>query len=372
MYELYFIFERNYLMIRVCSFGEIVIKLVPVEKSVYSSLPDKVNYSYNSSELNFLIDIANYGIKSYFITAIPDNFIGQSILRFFDSFRIDRDHVILAKKGRVGINFEEQGYGSRPTTTYYDRKNSAIDFFEYKDYNFNTIFSESNLYHISSITPSISSDIMNCIIYSSRLAKEMGLEVSLDLNYNSNFWKYSVSGKKVIPEKVINDIAVYCDYLFCCENDIRQFLSIDIRKKSNKNDIVVHYQNLLLQVSKKFPNIKIISMLIRNTKKDVNTSNIGGVLYIRETNQFFFSPNIFNKFEPILIDPISYETGEREAFYSGLIYGLKKFKNVQYALDFAVSSTILKYTHSGDLNYSSLNEVSQFMQSSKFRRTRRG
>ena len=63
-------------MIRVCSFGEVIIKLIPIERSVFSSLPNKVNYSYYSSELNFLIDISNFGIKAYFITAIPDNFIG--------------------------------------------------------------------------------------------------------------------------------------------------------------------------------------------------------------------------------------------------------------------------------------------------------
>ena len=113
-------------------------------------------------------------------------------------------------------------------------------------------------------------------------------------------------------------------------------------------------------------------MLIRNTKSNNSTNNIGGVLYIRETNQFFFSPNIFNKFEPITIDSTYFESGEREAFYSGLIFGLKKYKGIQHALDFAVSSTLLKYTHLGDINYSNVNEVNQFMQSSKFRRMRRG
>ena len=359
-------------MLRVCSFGEVVIKLVPIDRSVFSSLPNKVNYSYYSSELNFLIDISIFGMKTYFITAISNNFIGQSILRSFDSFRINRDNVLVSNKGRVGIKYEEEGYGSRLTSINYDRNGSAIDYFKYQDYNFKEMFSNSNLYHISSNTPAISNDLMNCIINSTRLAKEMGLEVSLDLNYNSNLWKYSINHKHVIPEKVINDIAIYCDYLFCCENDLRQFFGMDIRKKANTDDIITHYQNLLLQLSKKFSNIHIISMLIRNTISSNSPNNIGGVLYIRETNQFFFSPNIFNKFEPIAIDSTSFEAGEREAFYSGLIFGLKKYKGIQHALDFAVSSALLKYTHSGDINYSNVDEVNLFRQSSKFRRMRRG
>ena len=358
-------------MLRVCSFGEVVIKLVPIDRSVFSSLPSKVNYSYYSSELNFLIDISIFGIKTYFITAISDDFIGQSILRSFDSFRINRDNVLVSGKGRIGIKYEEEGYGSRMTSTYCDRSGSTMDFFKYHDYDFKEMFSKSTLYHISSNTPAISSDLMNCIINSIRLAKEMGLEVSLDLSYNLNLWKYTVGHKHVVPEKIINDIAIYCDYLFCCENDLRQFFGIDIRKKANNNDIIAHYQNLLLQVSKKFPNVHIISMLIRNTISNMRENNIGGVLYIRETNQFFFSPNIFNKFEPIAVDSTAFEAGEREAFYSGLIFGLKKYKGAQQALDFAVSSALLKYTHSGDINYSNVNEVNLFRQSSKFRRMRR-
>ena len=93
---------------------------------MFSSLPNKVNYSYYSSELNFLIDISIFGIKTYFITAIPDNFIGQSVLRSFDSFRINRDNVLVSNKGRIGIKFEEEGYGSRLTSTYYDRIGSTI------------------------------------------------------------------------------------------------------------------------------------------------------------------------------------------------------------------------------------------------------
>jgi 2-dehydro-3-deoxygluconokinase len=359
-------------MIRVCSFGEIVIKLIPIDRTVFSSLPNKVNYSYYSSELNFLIDISIFGIKTYFISALPENFIGQSVLRTLDSYRINRENVLTSKKGRIGIRFEEEGYGSRMTSTYYDRAGSTIDYYKYQDYNFKEMFEKSNIYHISSNTPAISNDLMNCIINSTRLAKEMGLEVSLDLNYNINLWKYSIKHKNVIPEKIISDIAIYCDYLFCCENDLREFFGIDIRKKANSDDVIAHYQNLLLQISKRFPNIHIISMLIRNTKIRNNSNNIGGVLYIRETNQFFFSPNIFNKFKPIAIDSSFFEAGEREAFYSGLIYGLKKYKGVQHALDFAVSSALLKYTHSGDINYSNANEVNQFRQSSKFRRLRRG
>lgn len=355
-------------MIKACSFGEIIIRLIPPDKNVFNSLPNNINYSYYGTEVSFLVNISNLGGRACFISAIPDNFVGHAILRQLDNYRINRKFVKLTGKGRVGLDYIEEGIATRASSVIHDRRNSSINLLKFEDYQFNLAFSKSNHYYISGSTLAMSKDIMNSVIHSARLAKEMGLEVSCDLNYNSYFWKYDLSGGKVDPEKVINDVAVYCDYLFFNEYDIRQYFNIDIRRKENGQDIIVYYQNLLLKISKKFPHIKIVAMLARSEKND--NLYLGGVLYIRETNQFYFSPNIYNKFEQILVNPLRDIIEEREAFSSALLYGMSRYKKIQYALDFAVASSVLKYTYTGDLNYATLNEINSLMRGSKFSQER--
>ena len=121
-----------------------------------------------------------------------------------------------------------------------------------------------------------------------RLAKEIGLEVSCDLNYRSKLWDYKINDEKVDPDRVMSEIAVYCDYLFGNETDIQSFFKIDFRKKEYEyeQDDLAYYENLLLAVSKRFPHIKIIALSIRKSI-NANTNYMGGILYIRDSRLRF-------------------------------------------------------------------------------------
>ena len=358
-------------MIKVCSFGEIFIKLASSKDKVFAALPDKIDFSFYSPEVDFLVNIANLGGRPYFISSLPLNYIGDSALRFLDRFRINRDYVKLMKNGRMSINFIENSNFCKMTKFIYERQSSTIDNLKAEDIPFQTIFSKTNHYHISGFTSGLSKETMNTIVFSARIAKEIGLEVSCNLNYNQHFWKYEVNGEKVNSKEIISDLAVYCDYLFFNEIDIREYFGIDIRKKENDKDQLAYYQNLLLKVSKMFPNIKIVVLYINNYCSH-GFREIGGALYLRETNQFFFSPNIFNKFRPVEIKTPPNKNGGIEAFSAGFIFSLKKYKNLQHVLDFAVASSVLKYSYNGDYNYNTFEKVTDYIHSQDFRRIRRG
>ena len=357
-------------MIKACAFGEIFINLSTERDRPFRALPESIDYSYFSNEINFLADVINLGGRGYLLSAVPNNFIGSSIIKRIKSLNINTKLIKKSGNARIPIIFFEKGLEHRSSNIYIDRIDSMIDNYKYKDFPFNLVFSKSNLYFISGLAPSLSKEIMYIIISSARLAKEMGLEVSLNLNYDSNFWKYDINGERVKPEKIISDIAVYCDYLFCFEKDIKEYFGIDISNKFSKYDKVVHYQNLLLQLSKRFPHIKIIGLNIKNVKRDGSTF-IGGAIYLRESNQFYFSPNIYNKFKPLLISENIEINGEIEAFSSGFLFGLKKNSNLQMALDFAVASLALKYSYKDGINYSTIKDILNLINSIKFKRLRK-
>ncbi len=359
-------------MIKISAFGEILIRLVSNNKSVFSSLPDNLEFSIGGSELNFLINFSNLGGKCYFITALPDNPLGKAGLAVLDKFRINRKYSKITKKGRMGLYFIEEGIANRSSVITYDRHDSSINFFDFPDFSFNRVFFKTTHYHITGTSPGLSKNMLNTTIQSIRLAKEMGLEVSFDLNYRSKLWNYKINGVKVNKVKAMSDILMSCDYLFGNETDIQNFFKIDFRKKNNlsgKHNLI-YYQNLLLSVSKMFPHIKIIALYIRNTKNATN-NHISGVCYTRQTNQFFFSPNIMNDYKPYIVEPVLDRIGIGDSFSSAFIFGLHKFNQIQLALDFAVCSSALKHTYRGDFNYASFDEVMALMNGDKFRKIKK-
>jgi 2-dehydro-3-deoxygluconokinase len=359
-------------MINVSSFGEILVRLMPLNKSVFISMPQYLEFSFGGAELNFLVNVANFGGRSFLISALPNNPLGNAAYRMLDKFNIDKRYVRMSNKGRMGLYFVEEGIANRASNVLYDRKGSSFNFYKFENYPFHKAFLKSSFYHITGITPGLSEDLLYTTLRSVRLAKEMKLEVSCDLNYRSKLWDYKINGEPVNKESAMSDIAVYCDYIFGNEIDIIKFYNINVNKKVFKNfeDILIYYQNILLSFSKRFPHVKIVALSIRKSKS-ASSNYIGGVLYIRQSNQFYFSPNINNRFKPYLIEPINDRIGAGDAFSSGFLIGLKKYQNPQYALDFAVASSVLKHSYRGDVSYATLSDVECLLNGDKFGRIKR-
>ncbi|HOV13684.1 MAG TPA: sugar kinase [Spirochaetota bacterium] len=357
---------------RVSAFGELMVRITPKNYSSFLSLPNEVNFGFGGAEANFLSNLSNFGIKSFFISALPKNPIGYAALNELNKFGINTKYIRMKDKGRMGLYYCEEGVGSRATNITYDRKDSAINKLDFEDYNFKKVFEKTQHYHISGITPAISEKAMFVSLKSVRLAKDMGLKVSCDLNYRSKLWNYKLRGKPVDKEKVMSELLQYCDYVFGNEIDLQSFFKIDVSKKEYQleKDDLVYYENLLLQISKRFPHIKIIALSIRKSE-NASSNYLGGVLYKRETNQFYFSPNIEGKFKMTKLEPINDRIGSGDAFSAGFIYGLTKYDNLQNVLDFALYSSVLKHTYKGDFNYAKIEEVEEMVSGNKYGRIKR-
>ncbi|MBN2547144.1 MAG: hypothetical protein JXB50_15185 [Spirochaetes bacterium] len=343
-------------MIKACAYGEISLKFNPDENTSFSSIPQKLNFFVSSPEAYFLSNITNFKNKATLITAVHDDFLKDLIFRQLNMFKINTSNIILSKKGRNPIIFEDSNQNFLKKI-HFDRKSSLIDTFDFEEYNFKNTFLKCNHFHISAITPSLSNKAMYNCIRALRLAKEMELETSCNLNFNSNFWNYKTGYNKIDPERIITEIGNYCDFLSGDIEDIKKIFNFETGNNTNYN--LSHYENILLNLSKRFPHAKVAAIIISKNSNDM--INFGSVLYIREINQFYFSPNNVNKFKFFKVKKTNDINGIKEAFSAGLVYGLNKYKSPQHALDFALSNSILKYNYKSGFNYSSLEEIKLLM-----------
>ncbi|MGB8981360.1 MAG: PfkB family carbohydrate kinase, partial [Anaerolineales bacterium] len=188
-----------------------------------------------------------------------------------------------------------------------------------------------------------------------RVAKEMGLTVSCDLNYRKNLWKWGKSAGEVMPELV-----GYCDVAIGNEEDAEKVFGI----QAPESDVAAgkveaeQYRHVCEKLAERFPGMKTIAITLRGSVS-ASHNTWSGVLWARpEPGQSagFFRGPIFD------ITHIVDRVGGGDSFMGGLIYGLRTYGNdYQKALDFAVSASCLKHSIFGDFNLVTAGEVEKLM-----------
>jgi 2-dehydro-3-deoxygluconokinase len=247
----------------------------------------------------------------------------------------------------MGIYFLENGANQRPSKVVYDRDNSAIALSKPGSVDWNKVFNNTAWFHITGITPAISSSAAELSIEAVKAAKEKGLIVSCDFNYRKNLWKY---GKSTI--EVMTEVVKHVDIGIANEEDCQKSLGITADVAVEKGELnVEQYKILTKKVLEKFPQMKIIAITLRESR---SADQNGWSACMYDGNKFYLSC----KYD---ITDIVDRVGGGDSFAAGLIYGLTKYENKEDALNFAVAASCLKHSISGDFNRVSVSEAEKLM-----------
>jgi 2-dehydro-3-deoxygluconokinase len=71
--------------------------------------------TFGGGEANVAVALSNYGLNAGFVSALPDNDIGEAAIRELRSFGVDTSQVRRCGE-RVGIYYLESGANQRPTS----------------------------------------------------------------------------------------------------------------------------------------------------------------------------------------------------------------------------------------------------------------
>ena len=80
---------------------------------------------YGGAEANVAASLAQWGVRSSFVTAVPSHDIGKSAVDLLRSLGVDTSFILRGGE-RLGIYFLEHGASQRPSRVIYDRAKSAI------------------------------------------------------------------------------------------------------------------------------------------------------------------------------------------------------------------------------------------------------
>lgn len=167
------------------------------------------------AEANVAAALSQLGIRSRWISLLPDDVLGRRVLRTLASAGVVLDAVELAPAGRVGLFFSERGAGPRPTTVAYDR--AGTTFTELRAIPAGAL-AGARLLHLTGITAALGmGPLLETLLAQ---ADADGLELSLDVNHRALLWTEQEARAGLAPLLRRADIVV------CAERDARRVLEL--------------------------------------------------------------------------------------------------------------------------------------------------
>jgi 2-dehydro-3-deoxygluconokinase len=333
---------------KIVTFGEIMLRLATPD---YLRFNQATAYSatFGGGEANVAVSLANYGMKTEFVTRLPHNDIARACLMDLRRYGVGTDHIVFGGD-RIGIYFLETGAVARPSKVIYDRAHSAIAEIQPGMIDWETVFGDARWFHWTGITPAISQGAADVCLEAVKAANRLGVTVSCDLNFRKNLWKYGKSASEVMPELVAGS-----DVILGNEEDCEKVFGIkpegfDAANTGGDVD-ESKFESVCKQMMSRFPKARKVIITLRGAV-NANHNTWGGVL---------FSEGRLYQSRRYDITHIVDRVGGGDSFMGGLIYGLLNYSDDQKALDFATAASCLKHTIYGDFNQVTVEEVEKLM-----------
>lgn len=338
-------------MKKVVTFGEIMLRLAPPGFLRFSQT-NSFDVIYGGGESNVAVSLANYGIPVEFVTRLPNNDIGECALMEMRKRGVGTNHIVRGGD-RLGIYFLETGAVARGSKVVYDRAHSAMAEIDAGMIDWESVFEGVELFHWTGITPAISQGAADACLEAVKIASEMGVTISTDLNYRAKLWKYC-SGEK--REEIMAELTSHCDIVLGNEEDAEMHFGIKpegISVQTEGHNVKAEaFLSVCQQMMAKFPKAKKVITTLRGSIS-ASHNTWAGVLYDGEK---MYDTRTYQ------ITHIVDRVGGGDSFMGGLIYGLLTYPDDdQNALDFAVAASCLKHTIYGDANLVTVDEVKKLM-----------
>lgn len=296
-----------------------------------------------------------FGMRTGVLTALADNDIGRLIEDFILQGGVDTSFIKwlpfdgVGREVRNGLNFTERGFGVRGAFSVSDRGNTAASKLTPDSFDFDYIFGKLGVkwFHTGGIFAALSESTAETVKSAVQAAKKHGTIVSYDLNYRPSLWK-SIGGIGKARE-VNSALAPYVDVIIGNEEDFTACLGFTVEgNDENLKELNLEgYIKMLGEVTKRYPNLKVIA----NTLRTVKTATFNDWSAIAYANGKVYNGISLPSLE------IYDRVGGGDSFASGLIYGLMTFGDVQKALDYSIAHGALAMTTPGDTSMASLKEV---------------
>jgi 2-dehydro-3-deoxygluconokinase len=328
-------------MKKVITFGEIMLRFSTFVGQRLNQA-SKLNMHYGGAEANVGVSLSHFGHDVFFVSKVPENQLGTAVETHLKAYGVHTDYLLKGGE-RLGTYYVESGAGPRSSQVTYDRAHSSFSQSAIEEFNFDEIFSNADLFHVSGITAGLSPTLKELTLLALKKAKEYGVLTSFDFNYRAKLWSQNEASE------AIKSLLPYADICSCGELDALYLLGIEKADESlNKADKLKYYYS---KIQEMYPNIRYMSSTFRDVLSASN-NNLQGNFY---TDGELYQSRVYQ------IDYIVDRVGGGDAFASGILHGILEKMPPQELVSFATAASVLKHTVDGDANIFSAEEIKTFM-----------
>jgi 2-dehydro-3-deoxygluconokinase len=332
-------------------FGEAMVRLTAPDHARLEQ-SSHLHIAIAAAELNVSVNTSRLGLKTAWISKLVDIWSGQYIINKGREHGVDMSGVILLPfdgKGTVrnGLCYLEVGIGPRASKQIYDRAHSAISLIKPGDIDWVKVLSQTKWFHTTGITTAISENAANEAITSLKIAKDLGVTTSFDLNFRSTLW---TSARAI---EVMKNVMPYIDVIIGNEEDFEKMLGIkaDGGTESYSDLDPENYRTVAEKVVKAYPNVQVVGTTLRHVKTAMLNDWQTVMLY---KGKYYVS----RKYENLeVLD----RTGGGDSFASALICSMLEGRDPQETIDFSAAYSALCHGFIGDWNWATRAEAERVM-----------
>ncbi len=318
---------------KVVTLGEMIIRLSPNGCERFIST-EKFHAYYGGAEVNVALSLSQFGHDTYFITKLPNNDIGQAGINSLRRFGVNTEYIVRGGE-RIGIYFAEKGASMRPSKIIYDRKHSSFSTSKFEEYDFENIFKDCYIFHISGISPALSNEAKELILKACEFAKKKNILVSYDFNYRTNLWTKKECME--FSDKIFRYVDILIGYIPKGVDWITQKLDHAEIKKGFEEYFTKY-------------NLKLIASTIRNSIS-ASDNQLYALMY--DGKNYMIS----STYDIRIVNRI----GGGDAFTAGLLSEYLYGSESEKILEFAVAASSWKHTIDDDSNLATREEILQIL-----------
>ena len=298
--------------------------------------------TFGGGEANVAISVAQFGLHSVYVTALPTHAIGEAAVRALRAEGVDTSHIVRSGE-RIGIYYAETGASQRGSTVIYDRARSSISEMAADAVDWDAVMSGAVWFHVTGITPALGERGAAATAAALGAARRAGVRVSCDLNFRKKLWSEAKAQATMKP------LMQHVDVVIANEEDLQSVLGIAVEGVDVTGGTldVSAYAAAAQKVARDFgPPLVAVTL-----RESLSASDNGwsAVLWDEQTATLHQS----QRYVVRLVDRI----GGGDSFAGGLIYAMVTGRPPGEALRFAVAASALKQTIPGDFNRMTVAEV---------------
>jgi 2-dehydro-3-deoxygluconokinase len=315
-------------MFDLVTFGEAMIRMSPPDFKRLEQTTT-LDLHIGGAELNVAVGASRLGLKSAWVSKLPDNPLGRMIANKARELGVDISQVVWQKEGRAGLYFLELGASPRPSSVLYDRADSSFSNIRAEDLNWDNILKNTRCLHLTGITPAVSRSAAEAAKQAIESAKACGCKVSMDLNYRAKLWRPQEASNTLTP--LMDSV----DILITTRGDTQTILGINAETDQEMADILLE----------KYP-FEVVAVSYREGDR-VQQCIWSAIARTRGSS---FHTRTYD------IDIVD-QLGRGDSFAAGFLYGYIAAEDVQVALDYGTAFAALKHSFPGDFNWCTKEEV---------------